>query len=113
TRLGSFFQSRNIEQVPYLSKDPNRFPVFDTALASDLRTSLDLFLEDVLWSKGSDFRQLLLADYLYLNGRLGRFYGADLPADAPFQKVFPNPHERAGVLSHPYLMATFAYTASI
>ena len=107
-----FFQWLKVEQVPDLSKDPKRFPGFDTAIASDLRTSLDLFLEDVLWSKGSDFRQLLLADYLYLNGRLGRFYGADLPADAPFQKVFLNPHERAGVLSHPYLMATFAYTAS-
>ncbi len=57
------------------------------AVASDLRTSLELFLEDVLWSEASDFRQLLLADSLFLNGRLGRFYGADLPADAPFQKV--------------------------
>ena len=43
---------------------------------------------------------------LYLNGRLAKFYGADLPADAPFQKVALDPGERAGVLTHPYLMAT-------
>jgi hypothetical protein len=53
---------------------------------------------------------LLCADYLYLNGKLAQFYGVQLPADAPFQKVTLDPGQRAGVLSHPYLMATFAYT---
>jgi mono/diheme cytochrome c family protein len=101
-----------VDQAPELSKDPRQFPGFDQALASDLRTSLELFLDDVVWSDASDFRQLLLADTLYLNGRLARFYGADLPADAPFQKVALQPGERAGVLTHPYLMATFAYTGA-
>ena len=32
------------------------------AIAADLRTSLDLFLDDVVWGEASDFRQLLLAD---------------------------------------------------
>jgi Protein of unknown function (DUF1592)/Protein of unknown function (DUF1588)/PA14 domain/Protein of unknown function (DUF1595)/Cytochrome C oxidase, cbb3-type, subunit III/Protein of unknown function (DUF1585) len=111
-KLRAFFlQWLKVEQHPDLAKDPARFPGFDRAIASDLRASFDLFLEDVLWSEAADFRQLLLADYLYLNGRLARFYGADLPADAPFQKVTFEARERAGVLTHPYLTATFAYTA--
>ena len=101
-----------VEQVPDIAKDSDRFPGFDTAIAADLRTSLDLFLDDVVWGESSDFRQLLLADYLYLNGRLAKFYGSDLPSDAPFQKLSFEPKERAGVLSHPYLMAAFAYTAT-
>jgi hypothetical protein len=101
-----------IDPAPELSKAKERFPGFDQAAASDLRTSLDLFLEEVVWSEASDFRQLFLADYLYLNARLARFYDANLPADAPFQKVCPTPKERAGILTHPYLMATFAYTAT-
>ncbi len=101
-----------VDQVLDVSKDPARFPEFTPEIASDLRTSLDLFLEDVVWSDPSDFRQLLLADSLFLNGRLAKFYGANLPADAPFQKVSLDPSERAGVLSHPYLMAGFAYTAT-
>jgi hypothetical protein len=32
--------------------------------------------------------------------------------EVPFQKVSFNPEERAGILSHPYLMATFAYTST-
>lgn len=107
-----FFQWLRVEQVPDLSKDAELFPGFDPELESDLRTSLDLFLEDVIWKDSSDFRRLLLGDFLYLNGRLARFYGADLPADAPFQKVALEPSARAGILTHPYLMAAFAYTGS-
>jgi mono/diheme cytochrome c family protein len=107
-----FMQWLKVDQPPDLAKDPKQFPGFDQAVTSDLRTSLELFLEDELWSEASDFRRLLSADYLYLNGRLSKFYGGDLPADAPFQKVASKPGERAGVLSHPYLMATFAYTGS-
>jgi hypothetical protein len=101
-----------VDHVPDVSKDPARYPEFTPQIAADLRTSLDLFLEDVVWSERSDFRQLLLADRLFLNGRLAEFYGVELADDAPFQPVSFDPGERAGVLSHPYLMAGFAYTAS-
>jgi hypothetical protein len=99
-----------IDQPKDLAKDPSRYPGFDPAVAADLRTSLDLFLDDVVWGEESDFRRLLLAESLYLNGRLAKFYGADLPADAPFQQVRLDPERRAGVLTHPFLMASFAYT---
>ena len=57
-----FLQWLKVDQVPDLAKDPKQFPGFDAAVVSDLRTSLDLFLEDVVWGESSDFRQLLLAD---------------------------------------------------
>ena len=107
-----FLQWLKIDPVPDLSKDPKLYPGFTPAIASDLRTSLELFVDDVIWKDGSDFRELLLADFLYLNGRLARFYGASLPENAPFQKVSFNRGARAGIFSHPYLMATFAYAAS-
>lgn len=99
-----------VDQTPELAKDKALFPEFDEALASDLRTSLDLFLDDAVWGDASDFRSLLLSEEMYLNGRLAKLYGADLPADAPFQKVRPSDGERAGIISHPYLMSLFAYT---
>lgn len=102
----------NLGHIQGVSKDQDLFPGFDEAIVSDLRTSLDLFLDDVVWSEASDFRQLLIADSTYLNGRLARFFGYDLPDDAPFQKVSFEPQLRAGVLSHPYLMTGFAYRAT-
>jgi mono/diheme cytochrome c family protein len=98
-----------VDDVTHLAKDEKRFPGFGKEVASDLRTSLDLFLEDVIWSERSDFRELLLSTDLYLNGRLAQYYGFDLPAGAPFQKVNASSPGRSGVLSHPYLMASFAY----
>ncbi|MFO0809074.1 MAG: DUF1592 domain-containing protein [Gemmataceae bacterium] len=106
-----FLQWLKVDPVPDLTKAAS-YAGFDASIASDLRTSLELFLNDVVWGASSDFRQLLLADDLYLNGRLAKFYGADLPADAPFQKVALDGGQREGVLTHPYLMATFAYTAT-
>jgi mono/diheme cytochrome c family protein len=100
-----------IDRVPEITKDSKRFPGFDAATAADLRTSLNLFLDDVAWGEKSDFRQLLLSDQVYLNGRLAKFYGAELPEDAGFETVTLDPGRRAGVLTHPYLLAAFAYNA--
>ncbi|MCE9607186.1 MAG: DUF1592 domain-containing protein [Planctomycetia bacterium] len=112
-KLHDFFvQWLRVDHFEELSKDTKRFPDFDDALVSDLHTALDLFLDDVIWSESSDFRQLLLADSLYLNGKLSKFYGGSLPADAPFQKVSLPKGPRAGVLTHPYLMAGYAYNAT-
>lgn len=109
-KLRAFFQQwLKVDQVDELRKDGTLFPEFNEAVVADLRTSLDLFLDDVIWSEASDFRQLLLADFLYLNGRLAGLYGAGLPADAGFQKVAVDPNQRSGIVSHPFLMSRFAY----
>ena len=101
-----------VEHVPDLAKDSAAFPEFSATIASDLRTSLELMLDELIASDATDFRQLLLAESLPLNGRLAKFYGVDLPEEAAFQKIELDSGERAGVLSHPYLMTGFAYSAT-
>ncbi len=76
-----------VDQGAEIAKDPKVFPGFDEAVISDLRDSLELFLDDIITSKSADFRELLGTKSLYLNGRLARLYGVDLPPDAPFKKV--------------------------
>lgn len=107
-----FLQWLNVDRFTDLAKDSKRYPDFDAAIVNDLRVSLELFLADVAWSQSSDFRELLTSDDLFVNGRLAELYGAQLPAEAPFQKINTPPGERAGVLTHPYLMAGFAYSAT-
>jgi hypothetical protein len=97
-----------------LVKDSKRFPEFNARLAADLRTSLELFLDDVIWSERSDFRQLFLSDEIYLNGWLAHFYGAaneDDDPDTPFTKMRFESGRRSGILTHPYLLAALAYTS--
>jgi hypothetical protein len=119
TKLREFLLTwLKIDHVPDVTKDAEQFPEFNATLANDLRTSLELSLDDVIHSEQADFRQLLLDDSIYLNGRLAKFYGVKLSGDealsdeSPFQKIELEPEQRAGILSHPYLMAGFAYTAS-
>jgi hypothetical protein len=107
-----YHQWLQLDRVQELEKDEKRFPEFTDEVETDLKTSLALFLDDVTWGESSDFRQLLLSDSVYLNGRLARIYGAELPPDAPFQKVALNPAHHVGVLTHPLLMAGFAYVTT-
>jgi len=101
-----------LDQLQEIAKDREHYPGFDAALVSDLRRSLDLFLMQKLWEGSGDVRQLFLADTLVMNRRMADFYGVPeaVPAtESGFQPVSFEPERRAGVLSHPYLMAAFAY----
>ena len=113
TKVRDFLlQWLKVDQVPDLAKDAALYPGFDPAVVADLRTSLEIFLDDLVWGPSPDFRTLLNANQVYLNGRLAGFYGHPLAPDAPFQKVAWESSARSGVLTHPYLLANFAYTAT-
>ncbi|MDH3584921.1 MAG: DUF1592 domain-containing protein, partial [Phycisphaerae bacterium] len=110
SKLRQFFHRwLQIEGVSELVKDAKKLPGFGPEVASDLRSSLDLFLEQIVWQGDSDFRELMLSREWYVNGRLAKLYGVDLPPDAPFQKVAVDGGGRMGILAHPYLLARFAY----
>ncbi len=99
-----------LDSAHELSKNKERFPGFDAALASDLRASLDLTLADILKGEGADFRRLLTEEKVYLNDRLAKFYGVEGPKGGGFEKVALDPGQRLGTLTHPYILANYAYT---
>ncbi len=125
-KMRGFFQHWLELEERDLSKDEQMFPDFDEHVIADLRKSLELFLEDVVWSEASDYRELLSADYLLLNDRLVQMYTppnppgsadqaeastvADLLSPAgEFRRMTFAGQVRAGVLTHPYLLSAFAY----
>jgi hypothetical protein len=112
-KLRGFFhhwlQMRFVDDV---SKDAALYPGFTPEIIDDLRVSLDIFLDQVMWSERSDFRELLRADYLFVNDRLAKFYGLPAPESGDFAPVPIGSEPRAGVLTHPYLLAAFSYKSS-
>jgi hypothetical protein len=52
-----------------LSRDAKKFPGFDTRPCRGHASSLEYFLDDVVWSDTSDYRQLLLSDQVYVTWR--------------------------------------------
>ncbi|MEY3448401.1 MAG: hypothetical protein RL749_17, partial [Verrucomicrobiota bacterium] len=102
----------HVEEGAEIAKDQKEYPGFDQGVVMDLRTSLDLFAENIVWSEKSDYRQLLLGDTILMNQRLAKFYGQQVAPGDGFQPVKMDADQRAGVLTHPYLLATFSYTKS-
>lgn len=100
-----------IDEAADIAKDPDVFPGYDKTLEADLRTSLNLFIDNVIWQHaGADFRKLLTADYLPFNERLAKFYGAKRVEDTgEFAPTWFDQEERAGLLTHPYLLSLFSY----
>jgi hypothetical protein len=109
SKLVEFFDHwLSLDEARDVTKDTNTFPGFDENIIADLRRSLEIFVAQVVSSEESNYRELLTADYLYLNERLAKFYGAEV-AGSNFQRVALNPEQRAGIITHPFLLSTFAY----
>lgn len=104
--LHRWLQMNHIED---LTKDPSVYPGFTPEIIGDLRTSLNLFLDDVVWTESSDYRRLLLEDDFFVNGRLAKFYGISATTNEDFVRVELDPKQRSGVITHPYLLAAFSY----
>ncbi len=112
-KLREFFATwLNLEEGEDLSKDVQASPGFNEHVAADLRRSLLHFVEHVVHSAESDFRNLLQADYLFLNKRLADLYGLPGPQGEDFELVRCDPAQRAGILTHPFLLSAFAYNKS-
>lgn len=116
TKLQYFLQQwLQMNRVEDLAKDAQLYPGFTPEIIADLRVSLNLFLDEVVWSARPDYRRLLLERELWVNPRLAEFYGLALPAGSvtnEFVKVTAAPATRSGVVTHPYLLAEFSYPKS-
>lgn len=97
-----------VESSTDLGKTSEQFPGFDAQLVGDLRMSLEMAVSEILASTPSDFRQLFLSETVYLNENLADFYGVEWPGGDGFQPIRLDNGARAGVLTHPYMMARFA-----
>ncbi|NCY02491.1 MAG: DUF1592 domain-containing protein, partial [Planctomycetia bacterium] len=106
-----------VDHGPEIVKDKTRYSEFSAEIAADLRTSLELLVDDALWGRAagagrSDFRRLFTDDEVYVNGRIAPLYGVSLPPDADFRRVRLDGGRRAGILSHPYMTSVFSYSAA-
>ncbi|WP_171184208.1 DUF1588 domain-containing protein [Alienimonas chondri] len=120
-KLTEFFADWLIpEGAEGMAKDETLYPGFDAAAVGDLRTSLELTIAEGLAGDSADFKALWNADHLYLNARLAELYKDDLvdpqaalgegaPQDGTFVKLAVKPGRRAGLLTHPLLMAGYAH----
>jgi hypothetical protein len=104
-------QWSEMNHVDAIAKDRKAFPKFTPELVADLRTSLNLGLDDAAWGNGSDYRELLLGKTMFVNRRIADYYGFKSAStnNDDFVKITLEDKERSGILTHPYLLAEFSY----
>jgi cytochrome c553 len=107
-----FLQWLKVDEVRDLSKDAKEYPDFTPTIAADLRSSLEQFIDEIVWSESSDFREIFTSKNIPLNRALAKFYCVDVLGGVGFDDVPMEPDHRAGVLTHPYLLATFAHAST-
>lgn len=96
-----WLQTRNLDRfVP----DPARFPAFDAELAASMRTEAELFFDAVL-REGRGVRELIDADFTFVDERLARHYGLPGVHGPEMRRVPVDRAVRGGVLGMAAVLA--------
>lgn len=100
-----------LSDIGTISKDASVFPQFNAALADAMgRETLEL-INEIVWNKNGDAREMFTADYAFVNAALAPLYGVAAPPTG-FQKVtLPAAHKRSGFLGSAGFLARFAHPA--
>ena len=95
-----------LDDVLQVTKSTALYPEWNPALAADLVTESETFVDNVFWSDGG-LATLLTAPYSYMNGNVAKHYGLTVPPEsaATFMRVNLAPTQRAGILTQGAFLA--------
>lgn len=103
--VGQWLYLRNLDGI---YPDPASFPEFDENLREAFQRETELFIDDQIRSDRS-LRELLSADYTYVNERLAEHYGIPKIYGNRYRKVTLEGAERGGLFGHGSLMMVTSY----
>jgi uncharacterized protein DUF1588/uncharacterized protein DUF1585/uncharacterized protein DUF1592 len=99
----------NLRRVGDVLVDPDRYPDFDDNLLQAFKKETELFVGSTL-REDRNVKELLNANYTFVNERLARHYGIPGIYGNRFRRVaLTNPDQRGGLLAHGALLATTSY----
>jgi PAS domain-containing protein len=110
---GFYEEFLRLRELDGLVKDTNTFPQFSASLAQAMKEETLSLIQDVVWERDADYREILDADYTFVNQELAAFYGFPEPTEPGFAKVAIKPEEkRGGFFGHASFLSLFAHATS-
>lgn len=103
--VGQWLYLRNLDGI---YPDPAAFPEFDENLREAFKRETQLFIDHQIRNDNS-LRELLSADYTFVNERLARHYGMPGIYGNRYRKVTLDGAERGGLFGHGSLMMVTSY----
>ncbi len=112
-----FAEVLHLRKLDTLAKDPAVWPQWSPELAQAMRQETLLLLQDIIWQRDADFREILDAPYTFANQLTGPLYGLTPPGGGVWTEGFvktplPEASKRGGILGQGALMSVHAHISS-
>jgi hypothetical protein len=98
----------NVDEIDAVDPDDRLFPGFTDALRDDFATEIEQFVASVLL-EDRDVRDLLTADWTFVNERLARHYGLRSVHGPQFRRVTVDDEARRGLLGKGAVLLRTSY----
>jgi len=109
-RIQAFYrQWLDVDELPRVTKDRERFPLWDESLIAAMQAEVDRYVAHVYTEGPGTLEALLTTPIAFPSGPLWTVYGLSPTEEGP---VGVSPDERAGVLTLPGVMAAHAHAGS-
>lgn len=93
----------DLDRLAAVERDAAVYPEFSPELATDMRASLDAYIDDVMQSDGS-LDTLFHGGFAYVNERLAPIYGIEGVTGDELRRMPVDETQRAGLLTQPALL---------
>ncbi len=94
------------------AKDESLFAGFTPELRAAMVEETLRLIDDVVWERDVDFREMFTADYTFANAELAAFYKASHPGGGFARITLPPEQKRVGLLGHASMLARYAHTTT-
>ena len=102
--------ARDVVNTDKVNKSATLYPNFNPELAQAMREETLRLVDDLVWTRDADFRELMTADYTFVNADLAELYGYTMTGSDPWEKVtLPAGQPRAGFLGQATYLASNAH----
>ena len=82
-----FGEAWGVGALAWEDKNTDVFPAWTPELLTSMRGEVDRFLEDLVFARDADIREVLVARETFVDAELAAFYGLDSPAGGGFERV--------------------------
>lgn len=100
--LAFFSQYFDLGRLQGVTRNTETYPQFNALLPAQMRTEVELLVEDVVYRRDADFRSIYSTRDIYVTNHLAALYGVDAPGATPIAFVpvtLPQDGPRAGLLT--------------
>jgi hypothetical protein len=107
---GQYAELFRLRELDDLQKDATLFPNFNAELKVAMRKETLLVIDEIVWQRDADAREIIDADFTYVNAPLAALYGMPAPAGTAFERRdLPAGQGRAGLLGQASFLSRFAH----